>query len=998
MSDFINNISQFIQSQFPRHYREGINGDITETQRAVIVDFMEAYYEWAESNSDESFIRNRQMFEFADIDDTLDEFVKYFRNAYLKDISYETVADDRFVIKHILDLYQSKGSPASVKLLMRLLYNADATVYFPGKDILRASDSRWINPIYVEVISSDRSVGYVGKSVFGSISGATAFVEAVVTKRTGNRLIDIVYLSDVVGTFVFGDIITDDGVLSGAPKVIGSLSGVTIDQNNIGGNAVGDLFEIEAEFGQGAVARVTALVNQSGGVDFSINDGGYGYTLTSATQVLISDTVIITDNSNTIYENSTQVSQKLEKIYLDPDFSTDFVTALSLGDSISGLDATSNSVANATVMEIDTETVDNIVTPYIILQTGDNTFLKSQTITFTADVSYGVGRVLREGNDVTLDITSVSGAFENGEIVFQREFLAATSNTVSSTYNFGEVVSSNSSTIVLTNVFGEFIDTLDVTGRTSGATADVLSANVTFEGTTGTVSSKVANNQYIVTVSTEFTGSNKVIGTESKVIAEIANLEVDSIVTVDANGEQANVQFVANVYFTGTVIGQNTTNIGIATTSVNDFIYIANTSLLTDGTTELTVQEITTGSGASFEIGTLSNEETISLKTERIVDTNIFGVQYKDIFVNGQGSGIGYVNGVNVINGGTGYTNTSVVTFTGGGFGNQNPLIPAQATVTTDGSGVITSFTITEIGEGYFTVPQVSVADGSSANLQADMVFSYGFTSSPLANSNTIISEALETTNTTIGTIATLKNNRPGRNYTGRPYVTVTNPRISIFRKQDQIAEITLNTGVFLVGETVTQANTDARGLVTSANSSVINIRNLSFAEDFIVTTEGGVITGATSGAEADINNLTYNTTNNFMGDNAIINNFVTEAQGVIASVDIVDSGLGYVNGEAVTLVKGDITLTGTANVALQGVAPGYWKTRTSHLSSEKKLQDNDYWQEFSYDIQSPVNFNEYKDIVLNTLHMSGTRLFGSVVKANEEQVTVDTESSITQS
>jgi hypothetical protein len=996
MSDFINNISQFIQEQFPAHYRDQVNVDPTAAQRAVIVDFLEAYYEWIESVNGETFIRNRQMFEFRDIDQTAEEFVKYFRNTFLKDLAYDTATDDRFVIKHIMDLYRSKGSPAAIKLLIRLLFNQSAEVYFPGKDILRASDSRWINPIYVEVIASERSVDFVGKSVFGSISGATAFVESVVTKRSNNRLINIIYLSDVVGTFVFGDIITDDGILAGAPKVIGSLSGINIVQNNIGGNAIGDLFEVRGDFGQGAIARVTEIFGQSGAVEFSIRDGGFGYTLTSDTQVFVSDLVVIANNDPEIFETNTQVVQQLEKIYLNASSSDDFTSIISVGDTVSALNATGNTVANATIMEIGNETLNNIITPFVIVQIdGDTTFLKNQTLTFTEDVQYGIGRTLQEGDDVILEIASANGSFVNGEIVYQREFLENTSNSISSTYISGEIVTANSSTLVLTNVFGTFNENLDVTGRTSGATADVATANVTFEGTSGVIDSKVANNQYIVIVETEFTGNNKVQGVESRVIAEIDSSETTEITLLDVSSEQANVVSVANVYFTGTVIGQNTVNIGITTTSASDFIFVANTSVLVSGNTEFTVTEITSGSGATFEIGTLENEEVIQLKSEKIIDTNIFGIQYKDIFINGSGSGIGFVDSVTVIDGGSGYSNSSTVTFNGGGYLNQDPLIPALATVTTDGSGVITSINITNIGEGYFTTPTITISDGTGANTEAVMTFGYGFPKEPLANSNTIISDALEDANVTIGTIATLTANRPGTDYTGRPFVRVVNPGIAAFRKQDQIANITISFGTFVTGETVTQANSDAKGIVTSANSTVLNLRNISFTEDF---TASGEITGETSSAQAIINTISYDTSAEFMGENAVINNFVIESQGVVANVAIVNSGLGYVQNEPVTLVRDGITIPGTAVVSQQGIAEGYWKSTTSHLSSDKKLQDNDYWQEYSYDIQSPVNLNEYRDTILRTLHMSGTKLFGTVVKENTEQVTVDVTSTITQS
>lgn len=1002
MSDFINNISQFIQEQFPAHYRDQIDVDPTAAQRAVVIDFMEAYYEWVESVEGESFIRNRQMFEFRDIDQTPEEFVKYFRNVFLRELSYDTATDDRYVIKHILDFYRSKGSPASIKLLLRLLFNVDAEVYFPGKDVLRASDSRWIKPTYVEVVSSPRSVGYVNKRVFGSISGASAFVEAVITKRVNNRLIDIIYLSDTVGTFVYGDVITDDGTLIGAPKVIGSLSGVTVQQNNVGGNAVGDIFNVVSNTGINGTVRVTSVINRTGAVEFSINDGGYGYTTDDRSKVYVSDIVVLRDNTNTVFEEDDTVFQRLEKIYLEVSTQTDnFISDIAVGGLVEGINDANTSVSNGSIMEIGTETINNIITPYIIVQSALPTFIRTQEVTLTTNAEYVIGSTLEESRDLTLTIDSANGSFVNGEIVYQREFYAGTSNTVSLRYAFGEVDSANGSTLIIRNAFGGFEEGSLLIGQTSGAFANTANVVIDYEGTFSLIIDKTANNQYqVVTTDGNLSGNNKVRGLASKVVRDVANVETVSPTTLRAANNEAVITSVANTFYTGVVIGQDNTSIGIAKTSNTAFKLIANTSVITNqNDVELPVNSIATGAGASFEIGSLENTETIVVSVERIVDENIADVKYEDIYITGEGSGIGYVDQVNVIDGGNGYTNSSTVTFEGGGYLGQEPLIIATGNVTTDANGVIVSIGVTNPGEGYFNAPTIDISDGSGANLSIDMIFGYGFPEDPISNANTIIADVLVSSNVTIGTIASLKNIFRGRNYTGRPYVKVVNPSIALYRKQDQIANISLDTALgFTVGEIITQANTSARGLVISANSTQINLRNLSFDEDFEITSTGGKITGADSSAVADINTISYDDFAEYMGDNAVINNFVVESDGTINTVAVVTSGLGYSPGESVTLVKDGKSVSGTAIVQNQGLDAGYWKTRTSHINSEKKLQDNNYYQEYSYDIKTDANLNEYRDIVLDLVHLAGTKLFTTVVKSNEEQVVLDSSSTITQS
>ena len=57
---------------------------------------------------------------------------------------------------------------------------------------------------------------------------------------------------------------------------------------------------------------------------------------------------------------------------------------------------------------------------------------------------------------------------------------------------------------------------------------------------------------------------------------------------------------------------------------------------------------------------------------------------------------------------------------------------------------------------------------------------------------------------------------------------------------------------------------------------------------------------------------------------------------------------------------------------------PGYWEGTKGFLSSDKYLQDNFYYQEFSYVIKSKQFINRYRDVVKNLIHPSGTALFGS--------------------
>ena len=62
-------ISNFVQNQFPSFYQE-------EGEDFVL--FMKAYYEWLES-SGKPIYEARRLYDYRDIDNTLEEFLEYFQ-------------------------------------------------------------------------------------------------------------------------------------------------------------------------------------------------------------------------------------------------------------------------------------------------------------------------------------------------------------------------------------------------------------------------------------------------------------------------------------------------------------------------------------------------------------------------------------------------------------------------------------------------------------------------------------------------------------------------------------------------------------------------------------------------------------------------------------------------------------------------------------------------------------------------------------------------------
>lgn len=264
------NIEVFVKSQFPRFYDE---------EGPMFIAFVEAYYEWM-SGEDGVVGQARSLLEYRDVDTTLEQYIEHFRSKYLFGMPNTTLADKKFLIKHILDVYRAKGSTRGYKLLFRLLYNEDIQMYLPSDDILRASDGQWSRPKFLEITDNPNNASLRGKFVKGVVSNAVAAVEEYTVTPVKSKSIHVLHLSNVSGVFVPGDpiVVLDNDInsaaIDAAPRVVGSLSDVIISEGGQLFN-IGDRLEITDGSGYGGLVRVSDVdLNGSGTILFSIISGG----------------------------------------------------------------------------------------------------------------------------------------------------------------------------------------------------------------------------------------------------------------------------------------------------------------------------------------------------------------------------------------------------------------------------------------------------------------------------------------------------------------------------------------------------------------------------------------------------------------------------------------------------------------------------------------------------------------------------------------------------
>jgi len=348
MSDIEKFVSPFIPQQFPAFYKE---------EGPNFIAFVKAYYEWMESTN-QALQRSRSLLEYADIDTTEQEFLKYFRNTYLHSLPESIIADKRLLVKHILDLYRAKGTPRAYELLFRLIFNEDIELYVPSNFLFKPSDGEWTVPRYIEVTDSDYLEKLIGKQIYNSSRNATAVVESVNQKVVNKRLFHVLTLSSIKGRFKFGEKILCASVpeitLDNAPNVLGSLTAIAIENGGLG-FAAGDIVDVTGD-GVDGKARIAAVRDENGKVSFQLENGGSGYsldgtviTVATALNLIIENPVGTFSNGNVITSSNTAANGTLVSSNSSLLKLIDFSPSLSFypGDTV-----TNGSGASATVSRV----------------------------------------------------------------------------------------------------------------------------------------------------------------------------------------------------------------------------------------------------------------------------------------------------------------------------------------------------------------------------------------------------------------------------------------------------------------------------------------------------------------------------------------------------------------------------------------------------------------------------------------------------------------------
>ena len=561
----------------------------------MFVSFVKAYYEWLET-TDQALYHARRLPDYRDIDTTVEEFIIYFKEKYLKNIQFETSSNKRLFIKNAIPFYRAKGTERSADLFFKLIYGIPAKLYYPGDDIFKLSDGVWVEPMYIEISPSSINETFIGKQIIGVNSNAVAFVEDLVVKRVKSRYIHVLYISNLVGNFHYDEVIklynTSSENISENPRIIGSLTTATILDG--GSNfEIGEPVNFVSANGAFAKAIVESVENIEGQVRFELIDGGFGYN--SDSSVLISNNILTVSNiSNLQFEVFETVTQPLIKIEFDTASdvikANDEVFRYFADNSLAGRGfvVNKNQIANSGNVVIAISEGDLLDGEPTLFTTGN---VISANIVTNTDVT-ATGNIIGVSANLILYANSRTGSFSVGEEVYQSNGSVTewANGVVRSTDIVGDTI-----IVRLSRSTGSFLSGFTFRGRSSGVSAN-LQNYATKIGVYNVVNSfypvDLSYTNFIVGQSTDANGyvssvsvgaaATFSIGSNSSLLnQETSNVNLDFLVS----GRHSNVEFddaTADFvlgdeifrYFVNNAIAAHGTVVGITQTTSNPNGYL----------------------------------------------------------------------------------------------------------------------------------------------------------------------------------------------------------------------------------------------------------------------------------------------------------------------------------------------------------------------------------------------------------------------------------------
>lgn len=931
----VEKLSALIVDQFPDFYKE--DGEL-------FLAFIKAYYEYMEQNGKMTdAVRN--LSDYRNIETTTTDFIDYFVGTFIPNVPQDVLADKKLLIKYINFYNQARGTEAAYKLLFRALYNETVEISYPSEQILRVSGGDWRVDRYLVSNFNEKTYSFIGKTIVGLESGAQALVEDIVRRGVRGRDLMQIYLSNIKGAFnhleeIF--LLSDTNFTGHGPTVeagISDLDIVSVGGEYQQGDVVKLISSLRGEFGK---VVVTSTQDLGGSITFSLVDGGSGYT----------PSIDQSEGSTTIEIAGGDATEDASFIISRGDITDTFAIAMNI-----------NLISSNNIFGEKGPVVTYEDSSTGIMNTFANTLLGAANFGFPEEGEEVGNAPYRDQANAFIVIANTDGAgFQVGDTL-----TGATSGANATILEF------------ISGAPGAAKFRID--GYKRFQTGETVNKPVV--GSVGTVTSFDSNTigYHVISVGL-VTGQSLNVGDEVRGAIDHRDGYFDN----DGIESPYQVDFGPRHAF-GTVT---------AVSPVSSFGYLhdGSSNTLLGGTVSSSSNTVT-GTGTTFDIDFIVGDEFKAggQPGRRIVSVTSNTILELDSVPTPALSGDAYGRG---------------------GF--FRDLVTARVTSNTS-SNVSSQFDTGPVKpfsekEGIYKI--------GSSTLVGNCDF--GSANTYIENIHTKLIDALIFEASVFGTIARISLPTGGSGYSFAPTVRVVEPDIASLGIGEQY--ITLQSddenwgsgnSLFTKLDTndkLVQANTGASGDVKGGAAPVTPISVTQYAngtyemtvrvwQDFLQREPGNIrfannefVNLRTYDSEyvvgeIDTRNYTSEGTakivriqdEGVLGKNAQIN-ATLGANGTVTGLRVLDSGFSYRQNETVILETPDRPLGVSATVRLTmgdvANAEGYYSTTRGHISSKRGfIHDNRFYQEYSYQVISPVALSRYRDFALNLVHPAGQALFG---------------------